>query len=49
MPLTGPLSNVPLQDATLSHTFTINHSARLYMGYRWYDEQKIHPQFCFGF
>jgi hypothetical protein len=37
----------------LSHPFPaqkhINHSARLYMGYRWYDEQKIHQQFCFGF
>ena len=24
-------------------------SEGLYMGYRWYDEQKISPQFCFGF
>jgi beta-glucosidase len=24
-------------------------SEGLYMGYRWYDEQKIDPQFCFGY
>lgn len=42
-----PFANHP--ERVIGNGTDVLFSEGLYMGYRWYDQQKIDPQFCFGY